>query len=303
MTPTLDRSIPGIAPPLYRLHESAHVGRVRLAVSHLQRSVAFYTEVIGLSVLQQSSGFAALGVPADGRVLLELEEVAGVQPITRGTRLGLYHTAFLLPSRAALSSFAEHVGRLGIPFGAGDHFVSEALYLVDPDGLSVEVYADRDRGSWTVRDGEIVTGTATLDLRGLLATPHERWQGVPAGTVMGHIHFYVGDMDQGTRFYHHGLGMNIMTSVFPGALFVAAGGYHHHVAFNVWAAGSPQASQTDARVLFWELLLPDKEEVERVAASLAAAGWQASSSANSDSMISDPWGIHVLLAVDQGRIA
>ncbi len=303
MTAILDASAPGIAPPRYCLPASARVGRVRLAVSHVQRSVAFYTEIIGLSVLRQRADFATLGVGENGRVLLELEEVAGVQPITRGTRLGLYHTAILLPSRADLSSFVEQARRLGVPFGAGDHAVSEAIYLVDPDGLSVEVYADRNRGSWTIRNGEIVTGTAALDLGGLLAAPHEPWRGVPAGTVMGHIHFYVGDMDQGTRFYHHGLGMNIMTSVFPGALFVAAGGYHHHVAFNIWAAGSPQAAQTDARVLFWELLLPDEKEVIRVAASLATAGWQASASDNGDRMISDPWGINVLLSADQGRIA
>ena len=97
--------------------------------------------------------------------------------------------------------------------------------------------------------------------------------------------------------------MNIMTSVFSGALFVAAGGYHHHVAFNIWAASSPQAAQTDARVLFWELLLPEEKEVTRVAASLATAGWQESGSDNGDRMISDPWGINVLLSADQGRIA
>ena len=297
MSTVLDGSTVGIQPPLYRLPSAAHLGRVRLAVSDLERSIAFYTEVIGLSVLTRAENFAELGIAIDGRLLLELEEGDGVQPITGGTRLGLYHTAFLLPSRAALSSFVDHLNRLGVPFGAGDHSVSEAVYLIDPDGLSVEVYADRSRAQWVVRDGQIVTGTKPLDFVGLLATPHERWLGAPTGTTMGHIHLYIGNLDEAARFYQRALGMDIMTGNFPGALFVAAGGYHHHVGLNTWAAGSPKASRTDARVLFWELLLPDTQELKRVAASMSAAGWHASTAATDGIYISDPWGINVLLAV------
>ena len=121
--------------------------------------------------------------------------------------------------------------------------------------------------------------------------------------MVGHNHFYVGDMERTSRFYHHGVGMNIMPTICPEALFVAAGSYHHHVAFNIWAAGSPQASSIDARLLFWELLVPDEKEVARLEASLSAAGWPASRSANGDTTISDPWGINVLLSADAGRIA
>ena len=296
----VDRSKVEVQPPLYRLPPTAHIGRVRLAVSDLERSVAFYTKVVGLSLLLRKKDFAELGIATDSRLLLELEQLEGIYSINGRSRLGLYHTAFLLPSRGDLSSFIDHLYHLGVPFGAGDHSVSEAVYLVDPDGLSVEMYADRGREQWVVRDWHIVTGTKPLDLRGLLATSHQPWRGAPTGTTIGHIHLYIGDLDEGASFYRDALGMDVMTGNFPGALFVAAGGYHHHVGLNVWAAGSPEASRTDARVLFWELLLPDAVELERVVASMSAAGWQASSAAADRISISDPWGINVLLALDEG---
>jgi catechol 2,3-dioxygenase len=156
-----DSSEIGIHGPQYRLPAAAHVGRVRLAVSDLERSINFYREVIGLAVLDAPSAetrVARLGAHGGGRVLLELEEIPGVQGIGRRTRLGLYHTAFLLPGREAFSSFVRHLVRRGIYFGSADHLVSEALYLTDPDGLQVEVYADRPRERWSYDGREIVMG-------------------------------------------------------------------------------------------------------------------------------------------------
>lgn len=295
----LETSEIGLPPPAYRLPASARVGRVRLAISELERSVAFYRDVIGLTVLDYDAAnhMARLGVSVSGTVLLELLEVPGVKPILKRSRLGLYHTAFLLPSREALSSFVLHLSGLGVPFGSGDHSVSEALYLTDPDGLTVEVYADRDRATWIIRDREIVSGTENVNFSDLLKVPREGWQGVPVGTVIGHVHLYVADLQHASEFYHAALGMDIVTWSYSGALFLSAGGYHHHVALNVWAAGSPVASQMDSRLLFWELLLPTEEERERVAASLIAAGYSTDNQAGTTTF-SDQWRITVALSVD-----
>jgi catechol 2,3-dioxygenase len=282
----------------HRLPEAAHVGRVRLAVSELARAVEFYTGVIGLAVLESDGLVARLGVRGGGRVLLELEAQPGVQPIGRRTRLGLYHTAFLLPSRESLSSFVRHLVRSNVEFGAGDHIYSEAIYLTDPDGLQVEVYADRPRSAWRYEGREIVSATGPVAFDKLPQVAEESWQGAPEGTTVGHVHLYVGDLELARRFYHEALGLDVVTWRYPGALFISAGGYHHHVALNIWAAGSPSASDRDARILFWELALPNAEEVARVSAVLRAARYPAVTMANGSVGFRDPWGITVALTAD-----
>ncbi len=294
--PALHQPIPtdiGIHPPNYRLPSSAHIGRVSLAVSNLARSLAFYSRVIGLAILRHDHTFAQLGEPGSGNVLLELQELPEVTPITRRARLGLYHTAFLLPTRKDLSSFVRHLAAQKIEFGAGDHVVSEALYLTDPDGLTVEVCADRPREDWQFEGREIVSGTNPVRFETLPPVPENSWLGLPAGTRIGHVHLYVGDLQEAAAFYHAALGLDIVTWRYPGALFTSAGGYHHHVGLNTWAAGSPQASREDARLLFWELVLPTWQEQERALNSLREAGYQEPLAAH----ITDPWGITVALVV------
>ncbi len=276
-----------------RLPVDTHVGRVRLAVSNLERSVAYYRDVIGLVVLESSGLEAKLGPNDSDRVLLELEEQPEVRPIAAHSRLGLYHTAFLLPSRADLSRFVRHLWQLGVPFAAGDHFVSEALYLVDPDGLEVEVCADRPRELWPYVGGALRMGTVAVRLQELAVLNREIWQGAPAGTTVGHVHFYVGDLRQAEQFYVAGLGMDVVAQM-PSARFVSAGGYHHHVGLNTWAAGSPVAGAQDARILRWELVLPTAEAVEAVCAGLAKAGFTA---LEEDGPIVDSWGIALQLVV------
>jgi len=287
----------GIHPKGYRLPATAHVGRVRLAVSELERSVGFYRDVIGLAVLGVEGKLVQLGAHGDARVLLELEEVPGVEAIGRRTRLGLYHTAFLLPSREALSSFVRHLARLGVSFGAADHLFSEALYLTDPDGLQVEVYADRPREQWTVEGRELVGATNPMRFETLPEVAEDSWKGAPAGTTVGHVHLYVGDLKLASEFYLEGLGLDLITWRYPGALFTSAGGYHHHVGLNVWAAGSPVASAKDTRLLFWEMVLPDAAEVALVAASLTKGGYEAVEVASGAKAFRDPWGITVALVV------
>lgn len=301
-SPSLPLPDIGIHPPAYRLPAAARVGRARLAVSNLQRSILFYTQVIGLRVLSSQSSLARLAPHGSPRVLLELEELSGVQPIQPGSRLGLYHTAFLLPTRQDLGRFVRHLRQNAIPFGAADHIYSEALYLTDPDGLTVEVYADRDRSLWKIDGREIVSATNPVHLEELDALSQEPWQGFPASTTVGHIHLYVGHLEQAAAFYQEALGLDLVAWRYPGALFLSAGGYHHHIAVNTWASASPSATEHDARLLFWELVLPSQEDVSQVSGSLRGAGFEPAPSPEGAPLFTDPWGIRIALAHHSSKV-
>ncbi len=266
------------------LSAATKLGKVGLIVSDLQRSLDFYAEIIGLQILARSGNFAQLGVGEENRILLELEERKGVRELT-GKRLGLYHFALLLPSRADLGSFAEHLQVFGVRAGMSDHLVSEAFYLEDPDGLQVEVYADRSPENWLWHNGEIAVAAEPLDLRKLLNHRHQRWAGVPLGSTMGHIHFYIGDVSRAEQLYHHGLGMNVRSRSFPGALFLAAGEYHHHIGLNTWAGNVRTASETEARLSFWELHLPPTDWIA-MSDKMLSSGWRPLN----DGTFVDPWG-------------
>ena len=285
----------GTAPAGYRLPADIRLGVVRLQIADLARSIAWYADVLGFRVLDRAPGRAVLG-EADGVPLLELAERAGARPAPRRGRLGLYHFAVLLPDRASLGRLLEHLGRIGAYAGSADHLVSEALYLTDPDGLGVEVYADRPRSSWSVAGGELVMATDPLDVAGVLAAGGGvTWSGLPAGTTVGHVHLHVGDLEAAARFYHHGLGLDAVVRSYPGALFLSAGGYHHHLGLNTWAGASAASpGPADARLLEWtiEQRAPD---VEAAAASLAAAGYAVEWS-GADALVNDPWGTTLRLA-------
>jgi catechol 2,3-dioxygenase len=272
------------------ISDDARIGRVRLAVTSLQASVAFYSGVIGLQVLTEGATSAVLGVAVTGIPLVELVQQPGLRPLGKQTRLGLYHTAVLLPMLSDLASFVRHCVEHDIPFGSADHFVSEALYLVDPDGLSVEVYADRPRSEWPQLNGEIKMGIEPIDFDDLLSQSTGTWRGVPAGTTVGHMHFYVGDLKLAKQFYQDGLGFGLAAQI-PAAMFWGAGGYHHHVGTNIWAARSPIASETDPRILFWELVLPSIEDRESVRSRLLNLGYVE----QAEGVFRDVWGIEVHL--------
>lgn len=283
----------GIAAPGYRLPDSAHVGRVRLQVSDIERSIAYYEKVLGLGVVERSNGSAALGAGGGDPVLLELREKPGARAVPRRGLLGLYHFAVLLPDRASLGKFLVHLSEVGVRPGMSDHLVSEATYLTDPDGLGIEVYADRPRDSWRLADRQIAMATEPLDVESVIeAAGGERWTGAPSGTKIGHVHFHVGDIEKAAAFYHAALGLDKIVWGYPGALFMSAGGYHHHVGVNTWAAGSPPASDNDARLLDWELVLPDSRSASEVTESLGRAGFSVHP-ADGYMIAADPWGISV----------
>lgn len=249
------------------------LGTVRLQIAELVRSLGFYRDVIGLRVLDRDEGRASLG-PADGPVVLELVEKPGVSPVPPTGLLGIYHFALLLPTRADLGRFVRRQAREGVRFGAADHAFSEATYLEDPDGITIEVYADRPRSAWPERpDGALPLVSDPLDGAGLMqAAGEQEWEGVPAGAVIGHVHFFVDDLGRARDFYVEGLGFDPMISV-PTALFVSAAGYHHHVGLNTWKAGAATASDEDARLLDWELIVPGDEALEAAADRLEMAGF------------------------------
>jgi catechol 2,3-dioxygenase len=279
----------GIAPPAFRLPENTTVGAVRLQVSDLQRSIDYYEQVVGLRAVTRTPGNATLAANGDVRPLIRLHAKSGTQRVPRRGTFGLYHFALLLPDRSALGRFAAHVSAGGAAVGMSDHLVSEAFYLTDPDGLGIEVYADRPRSAWQRRGREIVMTVDPLDVRDLVAAAGERsWEGLPAGSAIGHMHLHVGDLQLAEDFYHRALGFDKTAWTYPGALFLSAGGYHHHLGTNTWARG-PAAAENQARLLEWELVVPDDDERAAAARSLTAAGYEVQSS-HDGARVTDPWG-------------
>jgi catechol 2,3-dioxygenase len=277
-----------------RLPPGTRLGRVTLRVADLERSLAFYRGVLGLEA--RAGAWAdrlALGPPG-GETLLELEARAGTRAVPPGGRIGLYHVALLLPDRAGLGRFARHLQAVGARAGAADHLVSEAFYLTDPDGLGIEVYADRPREAWGVRGGELHMDTLPLDLEGLLAeTNGEAWTGMPRATTVGHVHLHVGDLERARAFYVDAVGFDVTVASYPGALFLAAGPYHHHLGLNTWSRSAP-AGEDDARLLGWEIVVPTRDDLAAAARRLARGAPEHRGASGALPLV-DPWGTPLTL--------
>ena len=286
----------GEAPPGFRLPAGTQLGPVVLQVSDLDRSLRFYESVLGLSLLRRDENGAVLAALASTRPLLELRERKGAVPVAGRGRLGLFHFAILLPDRPSLGQFVRHLAEIGVRAGAGDHVVSEAFYLNDPDGLGIEVYADRPRESWQRVGRELVMGTGTVDVPGLVAaagpTP---WTGMPNGTVIGHVHLHVADIARAGAFYSDALGFDRVVWSYPGALFFGADGYHHHLGANTWAgAGALPAAEDEARLIEWTIELPNSTAVDDVRANITTRGHGLVREGD-DLLVRDPWGTAVRL--------
>ncbi|MFL5580774.1 MAG: VOC family protein [Gemmatimonadaceae bacterium] len=279
----------------FRLPDATRLGEVRLQVSDLERSLAFYEGVLGLRALTREPGRAQLAAHAYDRVLVELHERPGARPAPSRGRLGLYHFAILLPDRASLGRFVRNVADLGVRVGAGDHLVSEAFYLQDPDNLGIEVYADRPRDTWKRIGRELVMATDPVDVPGLLRDAGEAaWAGLPAGTVIGHVHLHVGDLQRAGAFFGDALGFDRTVWHYPGALFFGAGGYHHHLGTNTWAGtGAQPAGDDDARLLSWTVELPDEASASAAAESLRKGSFPAERMEGGTLTTRDPWGTEV----------
>lgn len=286
----------GIAPPAWRLPAATRLGHVTLQVASLARSLEYYERVIGLRSLERTEATAVLGTIDATTALVELVERPGSRPLADRGRLGLYHYAILLPDRGALGRFVAHLGAMGVAFGASNHLVSEALYLRDPDGLGIEVYADRPRSEWQAAGRQLRMASDPLDLDDLVRVAGEEpWAGIPSGTSMGHLHLHVGNLEAASAFYHLALGLDKMVWSYPGALFLGAGGYHHHLGLNTWAgAHAPAAAEDDARLLEWRIILPTSIDATEGARSLRAARYEVMQDGESF-LANDPWGTCVRL--------
>ncbi|MGR3322331.1 MAG: VOC family protein [Pseudooceanicola sp.] len=250
------------------------IGRVVLKVRNLGEVAGFYQKNIGLTLLEGDGEHAVLG--AGGTPLLELHKDAEA-PRSGRREAGLFHTAFLLPERADLGAFLRHASDTKLPMqGASDHWVSEALYLDDPEGNGIEVYVDRPRAKWTHKDGEIAMATEPLDLKNLAEAAEKPWTSAPDGTVVGHVHLQVGALEASEDFMTRALGMDV-TNRYPGANFYASGGYHHHLAGNIWNSRGAGPRAPDAAGLA-------AVEILGTEAGLAAAGLEAGTA------LHDPWG-------------
>ena len=284
--------------PTTSIDPATQVGLVSLAVADLARSLDFYTTALGFALLQRDETSATLG--AAGAPLLLLTEQAGARPWPTERVTGLYHFAILLPTRADLGRWLRHWLELGLPLpGQGDHLVSEALYLRDPDGHGIEVYRDRPRETWTWANGQVRMATDPVDIHGLLAEAERDgapWSGLPSGTRLGHIHLQVGDIAQAAAFYHDTLGFDIVAQL-PSALFVSAGGYHHHLGLNIWhSRGAGPAPADTAALRFFSLELPSAAARAAVLSRLGDAGIAYAEQGQAIA-VDDPWHNHILLHI------
>jgi catechol 2,3-dioxygenase len=249
------------------------MGAVHLTVADLARSLEFYRKSIGLELLGQAGERATLGLGEQR--LLELVEVPGAQPAPG--RTGLFHFALLLPDRRSLAAWLAHAMRERVRLaGASDHFVSEAIYLSDPDRHGIEIYADRPRSLWEGKVAERM-GTDPLDLEGLLAELDDPatapFETQPFGTTMGHVHLQVSQVPETIEFYRDVIGFDLMAEYGGQAAFLSAGGYHHHLGGNTWRSGGAGPPQPGAAALRrFEIVLPDASVRDRVVDRLASAG-------------------------------
>jgi catechol 2,3-dioxygenase len=280
------------------LSSRTRLGPVHLTVSDLERSLSYWGSTVGLEPVERSGGTASLG--REGEALVVLAEEPGARPAYGYT--GLYHVALLLPDRADLARWLAHAARDRVPLqGLSDHYVSEAIYLGDPDGHGIEIYWDRPREHWEGKVAERLT-TLPLDvdsLLGELADPAaEPFDGLPAGTVVGHVHLRVADVASTIAFYRDVLGFALMAQLGEQAAFLAAGGYHQHLGANTWeSAGAPAAPPGTASLRRATIVLGSREEQEQALARVREAG-HAVEETDDGPLVADPSGNRVLLAVD-----
>ncbi|SET96043.1 catechol 2,3-dioxygenase [Salinibacillus kushneri] len=276
--------------------KAVYVGEVNIKVTSLEQSIPFYKDILGFRMLEQTKDKVVL--TADGKTpLVTLEQPEGIQP-KQGRTAGLYHFALLLPARADLSSFLTHILQSKYRFGLGaaDHYVSEALYLSDPDGNGIEVYHDRPSSGWNWSNGQVDMATVELDAKGLLAETSQKWTGLPRETIMGHIHLHVTDLKSTKAFYVKGLGFDIVTSL-PGALFTSTASYHHHIGLNVWnGTGAKIPDKNQVGLNWFTLIFPNNNKRNETVIHLQKQGIKVEKEGEAN-IIEDPSGNVIRLMI------
>jgi catechol 2,3-dioxygenase len=265
------------------------IGKVTLTVRDLARVSDYYQQVIGLKLIDSGKTSARLG--AGSNAFLELQQDTGARQHSPA-EAGLFHTAFLLPTRGDLANWAQHIAKNRITLeGASDHLVSEAFYLSDPEGNGIEVYADKPASSWTWKDRSVAMATIRLDVEGLMKSATREWTAAPDGTFVGHIHLQVGDIAAAKAFYGDALGYDL-TTTYPGANFYSTGGYHHHIATNIWnSKGAASRNDVATGLKSFEIVATSDKAHAGIAARAERLGMKAG-------QVRDPWntGIEIVRA-------
>ncbi len=259
----------------YTLPPDAHIGRAHLKISRLEPALRFYSGLLGFEIVEIDEQHAALSPMVRGTPLLTLSEIAGARRKPPRTS-GLFHIAIRLPGRAALGSVLLRLLENQYPLqGGADHLVSEAIYLADPDGNGLELYCDRPRQSWQWRGDQVAMSTEPVDAQGLLeaAALEAPMPGIHPETDIGHIHLQVADLERSEAFYCGLLGFQVTQRDYPGALFISAGGYHHHIGLNIWAGrGAPPPPKNAVGLASFLVAIPQAEARQKLLGRLQEAG-------------------------------
>ncbi|UTH13497.1 VOC family protein [Macrococcus equipercicus] len=273
-----------------------HMGAVHLNVNFMDNSIRFYTDIIGLKVIERNSQYTMLGTGE--QPLLYLYETTSPR---KARQAGLYHMAFLVPSRTELGNVFQHLINTGYPLsGASDHFVSEAIYLQDPEGNGIEIYRDVPSMEWTYDDnGFINMGTVEMDYQGVLdANDGSSFNGLHPDTVMGHVHLSVKELPETIKFYEDVFGLDVMTLYGSQAAFMSAAGYHHHLGLNTWGRAEDTAELNDPGLRKYEINFPNFEDFEYFKNKLTELGLTTDRDGNSE-LVRDPNGIGIRVMFKQ----
>lgn len=273
-----------------KIPDNTKIQSVDLKVKNLEESLRFYSELLGFKIISENNSTAELSANGNGPYLIKLTEDKNALRRQRGTT-GLFHTAFRFPDRTELGRVFLRLFRNNVKFqGFSDHLVSEAIYLADPDENGVELYADKPRSEWVNNMGQIMMDTLPLDLSLITAgiDENEQWRGIHPAADIGHIHLNVSDLQKAQKFYSLLLGMNVTNSMYNGALFFSAGGYHHHIGTNIWSSrnGSP-APENTAGLLKYTINIPDENFLNELEKRYSEAGLTASQLKNGEFEVLD----------------
>lgn len=271
-----------------RLPDGFRLGPAALRVSDAGRALDFYVNKVGLALRSRTDTTALLGTREED--VLRLDFTPGLRPRDY-KETGLYHVAILLPDRSSLGAAIARLAASNIKLGAADHLVSEAIYIWDPDNNGIEIYRDRPRSEWTWRDNQVQMANRPLDFQGLLAEPNVEklaTQPMASGTRVGHVHLEVDDLTKARKFYGDIVGF-APTATLPGAQFLAAGGYHHHLGTNVWESrNGPPPSPDTAGLSLITFEMPDEASMQALKTRFKAAGVETKSRENGFDFL-DPW--------------
>lgn len=285
------------------LPDSTTIAQVTLRTQRLPALTSFYEKVMGLPVIRQETNKVYLSATGQEPALLVLEQDV-TAPRQSLQQPGLFHVAYLVPSRRELARWYQHFRESNWPLqGLGDHRVSEAIYLADPDQNGIEIYADRPRASWPILNGQVQMTTEPVDVESLLRElpiPDTPWTGLPPGTRIGHIHLQVSHLPTARVFYHQLLGFAVTQESYPGALFVAAGGYHHHIGLNTWRSrAAPPRNPLATGLASFQIQVPAGPTLNQLTTRLQEAGRTIKPMAENSVQVVDEDGIVVELTAEQ----